>query len=89
MVSFPARYYDAAKKLVTYLSELNERFISIEFDLPNLKAVLLTGPEGVGKTHSICDYSISHEKKGLKSIVLFGEKFSKLYKIRTHSFTTC
>lgn len=75
-VSFPTRHYDTACEIVDTL-ERNLDWLEepIAF-LPKSPAMLLIGPAGIGKTHSICDISLDRFQRGLISIVLLGHQFS-------------
>ena len=75
MVSFPTANYDLARETLEKLNELekwNESYGRLIFE----DVVLIYGPAGIGKTHTICDVASMRLKNGLKSIVLFGEQFT-------------
>lgn len=75
-VSFPARHVDAARGLIATLQKLLEWTRDPLSRLPQSRAMLLLGPTGIGKTHSICDIAVDRDSRGLRSIVLLGEHFT-------------
>jgi hypothetical protein len=77
-VSFPAQHVDAARDVITALKELRDWLSRPESSLPASSAMLLLGPAGIGKTHSICDIALDRHGLGLRSIALLGEKFSHI-----------
>lgn len=75
-VSFPARHVDAAREAIAFLQKLMTWQKSPLSVLPRASSMLLLGPAGIGKTHSICDIAADRHSRGLRSIVLLGEHFS-------------
>lgn len=58
------------------LSSLRTLADSNEAALSNVKALLLLGNAGIGKTHLFCDVAESRTDSGLPTILLLGEHFS-------------
>jgi nucleoside phosphorylase len=74
-VSFPAANVDAARDLVALLEELETWGRSNQGRAGGARGVLLTGAAGAGKTHAICDIAYDRFRRGLRTIVVFGEHF--------------
>ena len=74
-ISFPARHVDAARAVLATLQKLKEWIDGALSQLSATSAMLLLGPAGIGKTHSICDIAANRSARGLRSIVLLGELF--------------
>lgn len=75
MCRFPAQHIDECREVVRIVDELQELFSGEQAELVNSRAMMLIGPAGIGKTHSICDIAVGRLKRGLKSIVLLGDQF--------------
>ena len=75
-VSFPAQHVDAARDVIAALEELRDWLSKPESILSVSSAMLLLGPAGVGKTHSICAIALNRCERGLRSVALLGQKFS-------------
>lgn len=75
MVSFPTAHYDRAKESIELLIEL-DTWSQVEGILATRKAILLIGPAGIGKTHSICDIALSRQRRGFASLIFLGENFN-------------
>jgi nucleoside phosphorylase len=75
-VSFPAANLDAARDLVTALEELETWGCSGPGRASGSNGILLLGGAGVGKTHGICDIAHDRFRRGLHTVVLFGEQFT-------------
>ncbi len=74
-VSFPAANVDAARDLVALLEEIEAWGASGAGRAAGTRGVLLAGAAGAGKTHAICDIAHSRARRGLRTVVLFGEHF--------------
>jgi hypothetical protein len=77
-VSFPAQHVDAARDVIAVLEELRDWLSKPESILSTSSAMLLLGPAGVGKTHSICAIALDRCKRGLRSVALLGQQFSHI-----------
>jgi uncharacterized protein YfiM (DUF2279 family) len=75
-LSFPARYVDAGREIVSTLVSLDSWLACGAAELPFASAMLMTGTAGMGKTHTICDVAGRRIEDGLRSVVLLGEWFS-------------
>jgi hypothetical protein len=53
------------------LSEID----GVAAEVSELKALLITGEAGSGKTHLLCDVATQRVKKGLPTVLLYGEHF--------------
>lgn len=74
--AFPAANLDAARDLVVALEELEDWCQSPPARAWGSRALLLVGNAGVGKTHAICDIAHDRFKRGLYTVVLFGQQFT-------------
>jgi nucleoside phosphorylase len=74
-VSFPAANVDAAAELITLLEELETWGRSGVGRAAGARGILLAGAFGTGKTHAICDIAHDRARRGLRTVVLFGEHF--------------
>jgi nucleoside phosphorylase len=75
-VSLPAANVDAARDLISGLEELETWARSGPGRARGSKGILLLGGAGVGKTHAICDIAHDRFRRGLYTVVLFGDQFS-------------
>jgi hypothetical protein len=64
-VAFPARHVDAARAVIAILRNLKRWQESPVSQLPSASAMILLGPTGIGKTHSICDIALNRHSRGL------------------------
>lgn len=75
-LAFPAANLDATRELVAALEDV-ERWGDSGAGRANAShGVLLVGNAGVGKTHGICDIAHDRFRRGLYTVVLFGEQFT-------------
>src|SRR5687767_241134 len=75
-LTFPAANVDKADEIIKVLENLDVWLGSAPAQLPWATGMLVLGGAGVGKTHGICDSADRRASNGLRSIVLFGERFS-------------
>jgi hypothetical protein len=75
-VSFPAANLDAARDLISALEDLETWGRSGPGRANGSSGILLLGGAGVGKTHGICDIAHDRARRGLYTVVLFGEHFT-------------
>jgi nucleoside phosphorylase len=74
--TFPAANFDTTQELVACLEEIETWQHSGPARASSAKGVLLVGEAGVGKTHGICDIADDRLRRGLHTVVLFGEHFT-------------
>jgi nucleoside phosphorylase len=74
--SFPLANADAAQELINDLEALETWGVSGPARASRSRALLLLGEAGVGKTHAICDIAHERYRRGLYTVVLFGEQFA-------------
>jgi nucleoside phosphorylase len=74
--SFPTVHFEAAGELIAGLEELETWGRSGPGRAGRSKGMLLLGNAGVGKTHGICDIAYDRFRRGLYTVVLFGEHFT-------------
>ena len=72
---FPASNLDAADEAIKFIEELLNWTGSPVARLPGASELLIDGLVGVGKTHAICDMAEKRSQRGLRTVVLFGERF--------------
>lgn len=75
-LAFPAAPYDEAKKIEELASRLVAWSSSPEVGPRSNQPLSIIGDAGVGKTHSLCDFAHARHRKGLRSILLFGDRFT-------------
>lgn len=69
----PERYY--LSKLIMALDSLRESVESSTAQLRNVRALLLVGAAGMGKTHLFCDVASQRLSSCLPTVLLFGAHF--------------
>jgi hypothetical protein len=74
-VKFPAVNVDVAQACTSLVDELEAWAGRGSTALADGAPMLLLGAWGTGKTHGICDMASAREKRGLRTIVVFGEHF--------------
>lgn len=74
--AFPAANLDRANDLVEFLEELEAWGNSGPGRASTATGLLLLGDAGMGKTHAICDIAHDRGKRGLYTVVMFGEQFA-------------
>jgi nucleoside phosphorylase len=74
--SFPTANLDAARDLIAGLEEIESWGRGGPGRASGGKGILLLGNAGVGKTHGICDIAHDRFRRGLYTVVLFGEQFT-------------
>jgi hypothetical protein len=72
-VDFPMAPLDHLRELRSVLREVELLAFQPDGQLPAATAMLLRGEAGIGKTHGIIDAAAIRGRRGLRSIVLFGE----------------
>jgi len=72
---FPAGNMDAAREWEKNFLQLNEALLCQEIGASTTGSLLLIGPAGIGKTHSIVNAAIRRFEKGGFSLVVFGDDF--------------
>jgi hypothetical protein len=75
-MSFPAAHLDCARDVLKGLEDVAAWFKEPTAKLPGATTLVLLGPAGAGKTHVTCDAAYLRAKDGLRTVVLFGERFS-------------
>ena len=74
--SSPAVYLDRARDVATLLDELRAWLRGPEPAAFDSGVLVIIGPAGIGKTHGACDAAVQRGTRGLKSVVLFGQRFT-------------
>ncbi|MDQ2975513.1 MAG: hypothetical protein M3R69_08905, partial [Acidobacteriota bacterium] len=75
-LTFPAANVDKADEIIKVLENFDQWLGSPSAQLTSATGLLVLGGAGVGKTHGICDNADRRATDGLRTIVLFGERFS-------------
>src|SRR5690606_17179137 len=75
MCAFPASEMDASRQWEEQIHSLRKVMTSVEVGAASAKSLLLIGPAGVGKTHSIVSAALRRLEKGANSLVVFGDDF--------------
>lgn len=75
-LTFPAANLDAARDLVAAVEDVESWGHSGQGKANGSRGMLLAGKAGVGKTHGICDIAHDRFRRGLYTVVLFGEQFT-------------
>jgi len=75
-VSFPAANLDACRNIVKELSDYGVWLDGGVAEASISGVVLLHGEAGSGKTHVACDAALSRLRRGFRTVVLFGERFT-------------
>jgi hypothetical protein len=76
MCRFPARHVDECRDIITVLHELTEWLGAPAIRAATERALLLTGPAGIGKTHGLCDAAVRRRDAGLATVLVSGAQFS-------------
>jgi hypothetical protein len=74
--SFPAANLDIADDAIRFLELFSKWVDSPVAHLLGATELLIAGAAGVGKTHAICDIAERRHEFGLRTIVLYGERFT-------------
>lgn len=77
MCEFPAGEMDAARKWEEQVQALQAVLSSPEMGAATTHSLLLVGPAGIGKTHSIVSAALARLARGGYSLVVFGDDFGK------------
>lgn len=77
MCAFPAGEMDAARKWEQAAQELQTALSSPEMGAATTRSLLLVGPAGIGKTHSIVSAARRRLTRGGYSLVVFGDDFGR------------
>lgn len=77
MCDFPAGEMDAARKLEETALALQAALSSPEMGAATTRSLLLVGPAGIGKTHSIVSAALRRLALGGYSLVVFGDDFGR------------
>jgi hypothetical protein len=78
-VRFPASHLDRARDVQKVLNGLVEWYADPVAKLPGASTLILLGPAGAGKTHATCDAAHLRAEAGLRTVVLFGERFGSAF----------
>jgi hypothetical protein len=73
--AFPAHHYDRTVHAGEELALLRQWFDSAQLYAYRGGALLITGPAGIGKTHSVCDGALKRAPNRERSILLHGQRF--------------
>ncbi len=77
MCAFPAGEMDAARKWEEKAHALQAALSSPEMGAATTRSLLLVGPAGIGKTHSIVSAARRRLARGGNSLVVFGDDFGR------------
>jgi len=77
MCAFPAGEMDAARKWEEQAQALRAALSSREMGAATTRSLLLVGPAGIGKTHSIVSAALRRLNLGGNSLVVFGDDFGR------------
>lgn len=77
MCAFPAGEMDAAREWEQAALELQTALSSPEMGAATMHSLLLVGPAGIGKTHSIVSAALRRLARGGYSLVVFGDDFGR------------
>lgn len=77
MCTFPAGEMDAAREWEQAALELQTALSSPEMGAATTRSLLLVGPAGIGKTHSIVSAARRRLARGGYSLVVFGDDFGR------------
>lgn len=77
MCAFPAAEMDAARTWVEQAQLLQDALSSPEIGAATMRSLLLVGPAGIGKTHSIVSAALRRLDQGGNSLVVFGDDFGR------------
>jgi hypothetical protein len=77
MCDFPAGEMDAAREWEQVAQALQAALSSPEMGAATTHSLLLVGPAGIGKTHSIVSAALRRLARGGFSLVVFGEDFGR------------
>lgn len=75
MCAVPAGDLDASRDLLALILNIEKILYSPLIQSYHAHSLLLTGPAGAGKTHSIVSFAKRRLEKGAYTLVLFGEDF--------------
>src|ERR1700682_1301377 len=75
-LSFPTANVDKADEILKFLDDFVRWVSSAPARVSGAAGLLVLGVAGAGKTHGICDNADKRAVRDLKTIVLFGERFS-------------
>lgn len=75
--AFPAGEMDAARKWEEQANALQAALSSPEMSAATTRSLLLVGPAGIGKTHSIVSAALRRLDLGGNSLVVFGDDFGR------------
>lgn len=77
MCAFPAGKMDASRKWEEAALKLKTALSSQEMGAATAHSLLLVGPAGIGKTHSIVSAALRRLARGGYSLVVFGDDFGR------------
>ncbi len=72
---FPASHYDRAQEIGEALAAFTQWLGSVDVRAFAEGVLFLSGPAGIGKTHSVCDAAVERLRSELCAIVLHGFRF--------------
>lgn len=77
MCTFPAGEMDATREWEAEAHRLQSELASPELGAATARSLLLVGPAGIGKTHSIVSAALRRMELGGYSLVVFGDDFGR------------